>query len=72
MSKNSAAGDHFFSLSAYGFKVAAHEQIDGFTMMSIPRIAAKSMATSNDNALEDEQILSDRGKDFILWKASSS
>ena len=71
MSKNSAAYHHFFALSACGFKVAAQEQFDGFTIMSVPRIPVENFASSKEDGSEGEQILTGRGKDFILWKASS-
>ena len=51
--------------------MAAEDQGNGYTIMSIPRIAVNDLAGAQNEGPGDEKSAKTLGRDFILWKASS-
>ena len=66
-----ATDPFFFILSAFGFKMAAEDQTNCYTIMSHPRLDVDNLARPDDDDAGGKQVSSANEKDFILWKASS-
>ncbi|KAL9123730.1 MAG: hypothetical protein Q9217_006869 [Psora testacea] len=68
---DAGSDEHFFALSAYGFKSTAVEQQEGYTILSLPRVVADGSTTSKAGGTGGEKTSASQGRDFVLWKRSA-